>query len=84
MPAQYGLAAIFLALSLVLEAWMPASSEPLPSSHVLVLTAAFGVAGVLAATQDVAVDGWALTLLSRRNVGTIQYATCSCCCSLSK
>jgi PAT family acetyl-CoA transporter-like MFS transporter 1 len=33
------------------------------------LTALFFALYLLMATQDVAVDGWALTLLSRRNVG---------------
>jgi hypothetical protein len=33
------------------------------------LTAFFLLLVMLAATQDIAVDGWALTLLSERNVG---------------
>ena len=33
------------------------------------VTALFAVLVMLAATQDIAVDGWALTLLSRENVG---------------
>lgn len=33
------------------------------------VTLLFFVLVLLAATQDIAVDGWALTLLSRRNVG---------------
>ena len=33
------------------------------------LTAYFFVLYFLAATQDIAVDGWALTMLRRRNVG---------------
>lgn len=38
------------------------------------ITALFFVLVLLAATQDIAVDGWALTLLSRKNVGYA--ATC--------
>ena len=33
------------------------------------ITALFFVLVLLAATQDIAVDGWALTLLSRRHIG---------------
>lgn len=33
------------------------------------ITAAFGLLVLLAATQDIAVDGWALELLSQENVG---------------
>lgn len=33
------------------------------------ITALFFLLVLLAATQDIAVDGWALTLLSRKNVG---------------
>jgi len=33
------------------------------------ITILFFVLVLLAATQDIAVDGWALTLLSRRHIG---------------
>ncbi|XP_070562029.1 acetyl-coenzyme A transporter 1-like [Ptychodera flava] len=36
---------------------------------VFTLTVTFFMLNFLAATQDIAVDGWALTMLSRRNVG---------------
>ena len=36
---------------------------------ILLLTAIFFLLNFLAATQDIAVDGWALTMLSRENVG---------------
>ena len=36
---------------------------------ILFLTAIFFCLNFLAATQDIAVDGWALTMLSRENVG---------------
>jgi MFS transporter, PAT family, solute carrier family 33 (acetyl-CoA transportor), member 1 len=41
----------------------------------LVLTATFFCLWLLTATQDIAVDGWALTMLQRRNVG--HAATCN-------
>ena len=37
--------------------------------RILSLTAIFFSLNFLAATQDIAVDGWALTMLSRKNVG---------------
>ena len=40
-----------------------------PSPDVLHLTACFFVLNFCAATQDIAVDGWALTMLSPKNVG---------------
>lgn len=39
------------------------------NSNILLLTSSFLFLNFLAATQDIAVDGWALTMLSRRNVG---------------
>ena len=46
---------------------MGENSETGPS--ILFLTAIFFFLNFLAATQDIAVDGWALTMLSRENVG---------------
>jgi MFS transporter, PAT family, solute carrier family 33 (acetyl-CoA transportor), member 1 len=46
----------------------------LAAVDVAAVTALFFVLVLLAATQDIAVDGWALTLLSRRHVGYA--ATC--------
>lgn len=37
--------------------------------NIYFLTGVFLALNFLAATQDIAVDGWALTMLSRRNVG---------------
>lgn len=37
--------------------------------NVLLLTVVFFSLNFLAATQDIAVDGWALTMLQKRNVG---------------
>ena len=52
------------------------SDNPLPGDGVVwngpniyLLTLIFGAFNFLAATQDIAVDGWALTMLQRRNVG---------------
>ena len=37
------------------------------------ITTLFFLLVLLAATQDIAVDGWALTLLSRRNIGCVPH-----------
>lgn len=39
------------------------------SADVVSITALFFLLVLMAATQDIAVDGWALTLLARNNVG---------------
>lgn len=39
------------------------------SADVTSITALFFLLVLMAATQDIAVDGWALTLLARNNVG---------------
>ena len=41
----------------------------LNAANIGAITALFFFLVLLAATQDIAVDGWALTLLSRRNIG---------------
>jgi PAT family acetyl-CoA transporter-like MFS transporter 1 len=46
-----------------------AVNRMLDDVDVLGLTACFFFLYLLMATQDIAVDGWALTMLSRRNVG---------------
>ena len=47
----------------------PASSLPQDSAPMWVLTILFFLLVLITATQDIAVDGWALTLLQRRNRG---------------
>ena len=39
------------------------------NADVAAITALFFLLVLMAATQDIAVDGWALTLLARNNVG---------------
>ena len=58
---------------------------PVPTYNVLVLTGVFFVTAFLAATQDIAVDGWALTLLSKDNLGTrtpLSHSPRVCCSGL--
>lgn len=65
IPTQYLIGLFMLILSVHVNQWLGNSvSEP----SVPMLTALFFSLNFLAATQDIAVDGWALTMLKRRNV----------------
>ncbi|CAH0382597.1 unnamed protein product [Bemisia tabaci] len=64
VPVQYALGALMLYLSYFIDDWL-SESEP----KIQVLTAFCFCMNFLAATQDIAVDGWALTMLRRENVG---------------
>nr|XP_019963956.1 PREDICTED: acetyl-coenzyme A transporter 1 [Paralichthys olivaceus] len=65
VPTQYLLGLFMLYLSATVDALLQSEEGP----NVLILTAVFFMLAFLAATQDIAVDGWALTMLSRENVG---------------
>lgn len=54
-----------LLLSYYVDIWLGHDGEP----NIEVLTLLFFALNFLAATQDVAVDGWALTMLKKNNVG---------------
>jgi len=65
IPVQSAIGLLLLLLGPRVQSLLDAAEGP----DVFSLTALFFALYLLAATQDVAVDGWALTLLSRRNVG---------------
>lgn len=65
VPTQYLLGLFMLYLSMSVNSLLEGEGGP----QVVMLTAVFFMLGFLAATQDIAVDGWALTMLSRENVG---------------
>ncbi|XP_042342010.1 acetyl-coenzyme A transporter 1 [Plectropomus leopardus] len=65
VPTQYLLGLFMLYLSLTVNSLLQSEGGP----KVVTLTAVFFMLAFLAATQDIAVDGWALTMLSRENVG---------------
>ncbi|XP_029027529.1 acetyl-coenzyme A transporter 1 [Betta splendens] len=65
VPTQYLLGLFMLYLSVTVNSLLQSEEGP----NVLTLTAVFFMLAFLAATQDIAVDGWALTMLSRENVG---------------
>ena len=60
-----------LAIGLMLVLFSPVIEKTLYSEtpNVMFLTICFTFFYFLAATQDIAVDGWALTLLSNKNKG---------------
>ncbi|TRY96334.1 hypothetical protein DNTS_021832 [Danionella cerebrum] len=64
VPTQYLLGLFMLYLSFTVDSMLQADRL-----DVITLTAVFFMLAFLAATQDIAVDGWALTMLSRENVG---------------
>lgn len=66
VPTQYILGFFMLYLSTKVDSLLGSKSG---SPDIVSLTAAFFIFEFLAATQDIAVDGWALTMLSRENVG---------------
>lgn len=66
IPTQYLLGIFMLFLSTQVNHWLGIDGAEL---NVLALTVMFFLLNFLAATQDIAVDGWALTMLRPRNVG---------------
>ncbi|XP_078488430.1 acetyl-coenzyme A transporter 1 [Ciona intestinalis] len=64
VPTQYVIGIIMFILSYKLDAIL---GGPVPD--VWNLTVCFFILNFCAATQDIAVDGWALTMLSKKNVG---------------
>lgn len=67
VPTQYAIGLSFFWLSGHVRALLGGQEGQPPS--ILALTLVFFALNFLAATQDIAVDGWALTMLSRRHVG---------------
>jgi len=68
VPVQYLIGITMFALSLNVDHYLGDGSQESPP-NVKMLTAMFFFLNFLAATQDIAVDGWALTMLQRHNVG---------------
>ena len=66
VPVQYAIGLFMILLSYTVDTLMGEGKSP---PNVVLLTLFFLILHFLAATQDIAVDGWALTMLSRKNVG---------------
>ena len=64
VPVQYLIGVFMLVLSLYVTDMM-GDDDPQKNVSVVFLTVVFFALNFLAATQDIAVDGWALTMLSR-------------------
>lgn len=62
VPVQYLIGIGMIIMSHSVSSWLGSESEP-PS--MMILTVSFLMLNFLAATQDIAVDGWALTMLKR-------------------
>lgn len=67
VPTQYVLGLFMMYLSRQVDSLLGEVEGKSPD--VVALTVTFFLFEFLAATQDIAVDGWALTMLSRENVG---------------
>ncbi|XP_013145325.1 PREDICTED: acetyl-coenzyme A transporter 1 [Papilio polytes] len=66
VPVQYLIGIVMIIMSSSITDWL-GSEDQAPS--MMILTISFLFLNFLAATQDIAVDGWALTMLKRCNVG---------------
>ncbi|XP_049809604.1 acetyl-coenzyme A transporter 1 [Schistocerca nitens] len=69
VPTQYLIGFFMMFLSANVEHWLEGESAGTNGPSTGTLTAFFFCLNFLAATQDIAVDGWALTMLKRNNVG---------------
>eukprot|EP00117_Sycon_ciliatum_P015805 scpid60772/ scgid15509/ Acetyl-coenzyme A transporter 1; Solute carrier family 33 member 1 len=67
VPTQYAIALLMIWLSFIVTHLIGDGESSVP--QLVPLTGVFFALNMLAATQDIAVDGWALTMLDRRNVG---------------
>ncbi|KAE9538631.1 hypothetical protein AGLY_005730 [Aphis glycines] len=65
VPVQYLMGACFIYMGSNIDEWLPETRKP----DILKLVIVFFFAKILAATQDIVVDGWALTMLKKNNVG---------------
>lgn len=66
IPTQYLIGIFMLLLSSHVDQWLGDENS---SPNIGMLTVMFFFLNFLAATQDIAVDGWALTMLKRSNLG---------------
>lgn len=69
VPVQFGIGVFMLILSKSVNSLLMDDPTTGKKPDIYLLTFIFLMLNFLAATQDIAVDGWALTLLKRRNVG---------------
>ncbi|VVC28206.1 Major facilitator superfamily domain,Acetyl-coenzyme A transporter 1 [Cinara cedri] len=65
IPLQFSMGGCFLIMANNIENWLPKTGRP----NIEMLVSVFFVSKMLAATQDIVVDGWALTMLKKKNIG---------------
>ena len=65
VPAQYLIGIFMIFLSGKVEDWLGSDHSSTHAPNITVLTCFFFFLNFLAATQDIVVDGWALTMLQR-------------------
>ncbi|KAE9540687.1 hypothetical protein AGLY_003932 [Aphis glycines] len=65
IPVQYSIGLILIYTASDIDNLLPETGKP----DIVKLMYIFLIINILAATQDIAVDGWALTMLKRNNVG---------------
>ncbi|XP_050430843.1 acetyl-coenzyme A transporter 1-like isoform X3 [Adelges cooleyi] len=65
LPAQYLLGTFFLYSGVHFDSWIGTEGKP----QVAIITFIFFCIHLFAATQNIAVDGWALTMLRKENLG---------------
>lgn len=66
VPVQYIIGVTMILVSFIINGLLGADGKP---PQIIFLTIVFFLLFLCAATQDIAVDGWAITMLSRENVG---------------
>ena len=69
VPVQYLIGITMLILAKNVDYYLDGEGNEASRPDVISLTCMFFFLNFLAATQDIAVDGWALTMLQRHNVG---------------
>ncbi|CAI6366795.1 unnamed protein product [Macrosiphum euphorbiae] len=65
IPLQLLMGLLVLYMASNIDGWLPASGKPNLKMLIIVVF----VVNILSATQDIVVDGWALTMLNKKNVG---------------
>ncbi|XP_022174745.1 acetyl-coenzyme A transporter 1-like [Myzus persicae] len=65
LPLQLLMGLLILYMASNIDDWLPESGKP---NLTMLITVVF-VVNILSATQDIVVDGWALTMLKKKNVG---------------
>lgn len=67
VPLQYMIGITMIIMSFYIDQWT--GEEAKGEMNIFMLGITFFTLTLLAATQDIVVDGWSLTMLKRRNVG---------------